>query len=284
MSQKWEDENRLALLAAIEGGRIALHSASSLNVQTKESTRDIVTAIDLEVERRLLDMLADSAYPVLSEEDIAGSAYSLHEEKLTWVIDPIDGTANFVNNLEYFGISIGLCRGLDFPVGAVCIPRLEMLYSTSADQQALLNGQVVIHQHKPIRESLIAASFSGAVLDPSHRARQYELFGTINDQTRGCLRLGSTAVNICFTASGRLQCAYGLKAKIWDAAGALAIAIAAGCKVMVAPSGDQFSVDYIVGSRDTVAMIHEMCVARELMQQPFRIWEEGAIKSVGRLS
>ena len=251
---------------------MAMDSASPMNIQTKESARDIVTDRDIAIERAIMGILSGSAYPVLSEESPADNLYSMLEEKLTWVIDPIDGTANFANGLEYYGISIGLCRGLDFPVGAVCIPRLEMLYSTQGHNLALLNGNPIVHEHKTIDESLVSASFSGSFHDQSHRARQYELFGTINDQTRGCLRLGSTAVNICFTLSGRLQATYGLRAKIWDAAGSLAIAIAAGCKVMVAPCDDQFSVDYIVGSRDTVDMIHEMCVSRKLMDKLCRVW------------
>jgi len=277
MNTQWTAENRLAQRAAAEGGRIAMLSTYPMNIQTKESARDIVTSMDLAIERAIMDILSESTYPVLSEESPADNPYSMLEEKLTWVIDPIDGTANFANGLEYYGISIGLCRGLDFPVGAVCIPRLEMLYSTQG-HQALLNGDPIIHEHKAIDESLVGASFSGSFHDQSHRNRQYELFGALNDQTRGCLRLGSTAVNICFTISGRLQATYGLRAKIWDAAGSLAIAIAAGCKVMVAPCDDQFSVDYIVGSRDTVGMIHEMGVSRELLGKSCRVWENGCLR------
>lgn len=274
MNHPWQEENRLARAAALEGGRIALGSAAALDIQTKESPRDIVTAIDLEVERAMLDILAQSAHPVLSEESVTGSVYALHEDKLMWVVDPIDGTANFAHGMDYFGICAGLCRGLDFLAGAVYLPRLDQLYST-AGPVALLNDSPLLHQHRSFSTSLVGAGFSNSVHDAAHRARQYELFGFINERTRGCVRLGSTAVNICFAAAGRLQCAYGLRAKIWDVAAALAVAIAAGCKVIVAPSGDQFSVDYVAGSSDTAAMIHELCVAKGLMAESCRVWEDG---------
>ncbi len=272
MTIKWQNETRLALCAAIEGGRIAMQSDAPLEVQVKESARDVVTSIDLEIERCAIAILAESGYPVLGEETSSGSQSVLDDSRLRWVVDSIDGTANFVNGLEYFGVSIGLCQGLDFLVGAVCLPRLKQLYFTLGSDRALLNGHQLSHEHRAPRDSLVAGGFSGSYRDPEQRARQYALFGQINDQTRGCLRLGSAATNICFTAAGRLQAAYGVNAKLWDVAGALAVAIAAGCHIRVTPSDAPFSVNYIVGSRTVVAMIHELCVAQGLMEESCRTW------------
>lgn len=266
----WEQESELAISAVLEGGYIASQPTASLNIQTKESARDIATAVDLEVERALIDILACSPYPIIGEESASEGSYL---EGPTWVVDPIDGTANFVHGLDYFAISVGLCHGLDFLTGAVYLPRLEQLYSV-AEGTAYLNDTAIMHEHQPFRQSLVAVGFANYVHDPAHRALQYETFGILNDQTRGCLRLGSTAVNICFAAAGRVQAAYGLQAKIWDAAGALAVAIAAGCKVMVAPCDDQHSIDYIVGSHDTVEAIHQLCVAKGLMDKDCRRWGE----------
>lgn len=266
-------EHRLAASAALAGGRIALASAAALDIQVKDSPRDIVTAIDLEVERAMLGILAASPHPVLSEESTADAAgYDLLAERFSWVVDPIDGTANFAHGMDYYGICAGLTRGLEFLAGAVYLPRLDQLYATEGNA-ALLNGEPLRHQHRSFATSLIAAGFSNSVHDPAHRALQYEVFGLVNERTRGCLRLGSTAVNVCFAAAGRLQCAYGLRAKIWDVAAALAVAIAAGCRVVIAPCGDRFSVDYLVGSRETVAAIHALCVERGLIAETCRIWE-----------
>ncbi len=274
---QWQEETLLAIAAAREGGRVARGSAAALDIQVKESPRDIVTAIDLEVDRIMLEILSASPYPVLSEERADDSGYALHEDTPIWIVDPIDGTANFAHGMEYYGICVGLCRGLDFLTGVVYVPQLDQLYSAGGGQ-AELNGSLLQHRHRAFNTSLVGAGFSNAVHDPEHRARQYAVFGLVNEQTRGCLRLGSTAVNICFTAAGRLQCAYGLRAKIWDVAAALAVAIAAGCKVMVAPCGDQFSVDYVVGSRDAVTAVHELCVDRGLMSAQCRVWEDGQLR------
>ncbi|MEK7748410.1 MAG: inositol monophosphatase family protein [Nitrospirota bacterium] len=267
MNIQWQDETRLALRAAIEGGRIAMKSDAPLDVQVKESARDVVTSIDMEIEQSAIAILVESGYPVIGEETFSGKQFALDDRQLCWVVDAIDGTANFVNGLEYFAVSIGLCQGLNFLVGTVCLPRLQQIYCTLGADRALLNGRPLCHEHRTPSESLVAGSFSGSVGNPKQRAKQYTLFGQINDQTRGCLRLGSASTNICFTAAGRLQAAYGMNAKLWDVAGALAIAIAAGCDVQVTPSDAPFSVNYIVGSRSVVAMIRELCVAQGLMEE-----------------
>jgi len=265
---KWEQESKLAISAVLEGGNIAMQPQVALEIQTKQSARDIATAVDLEIEQTLIDILATSPYPIVGEESAADGSFM---DGPTWVLDPIDGTANFVHGLDYYAISAGLCHGLDFLTGAVYLPRLRQLYSVS-EGTAYLNETPIRHEHQPFSRSLVAAGFSNYAHDPSHRTRQYEVFGAVNDQSRGCLRLGSTAVNICFAAAGRVQGAYGLQAKIWDAAGALAVAIAAGCKVLVAPCGDRHSIDYIVGSRDTVDIIHRLCVSKGLMDEACKQW------------
>lgn len=268
---KWEQESKLAISAVMAGGRIALQPVPSLGIQTKESARDIATVVDLQIERALIEILAGSPYPIVGEESAAEGSYL---DGPTWVVDPIDGTANFAHGLDYYAISVGLCHGLEMLTGAVYLPRLAQLYSISQGT-AYLNEQPIVHEHQPFGQSLVAAGFSNSSHDSAHRALQYEVFGTINDATRGCLRLGSTAVNICFAAAGRVQAAYGLRAKIWDAAGALAVAVAAGCKVLVAPCDGRNMIDYIVGSRDTVESIHRLCAAKGLMSSNCRCWEGG---------
>lgn len=266
------DAEMLACQAVLEGGRIARNKSLSSALRAKESARDIVTAADLAIERAIINTLSAIPYPVLSEEGADDSPDLISDAAPTWIVDPIDGTANYAAGLEYYGICIGLKQGVDFPVGAVYLPRLEELYTTQA-RRATLNGQRLKFRPARLDSTLVGASFSGAFHDAEHRSAQYALFGIINDRTRGCLRLGSTAVNICFTASGRLQAAYGLRTKIWDVAGAIAVAIAAGCEAIVAPChNDPLSVDYFVGAHDAVTMIHAECLERHLSAPDFWRW------------
>jgi myo-inositol-1(or 4)-monophosphatase len=272
MNIQWKSETALAMLAAAEGGRIALGRPAAPVERTKESARDVVSSVDLMIEQHIRAVLAESGHKVIGEEQELECAYPLEMEGPVWVVDPIDGTANYVNGMDYFAVSVGLCRGKDFLVGAVCLPSKTELYCTLGEHRSLLNGRTLIHAHRGPDNALVAASFSGTIGDQAHRQRQYLAFGEINDATRGCLRLGSAAANLCLTAAGRLQAAYGFRARVWDVAAGLAIAAGAGCKVVLAASKSTAHVDYVVGSRDTVSMIHELCLKHGLMEEQCQIW------------
>jgi myo-inositol-1(or 4)-monophosphatase len=265
MTMLYKHETQLALRAALEGGRIALHSSIPKDIQLKTSFRDVVTNIDLEIEQKVVKILSESEYPILGEETTQANWDQLDSRQRHWVVDPIDGTTNFVHGLEYFGTSVGLYDGTNFLVGTVCLPHLGQLYSTLGTEKAMLNGRVLIHQHQSIENALVAGSFSSGYSNQLQRTQEYSLFGQINDLSRGALRLGSAASNICFVAAGKLQAAYGLNAKIWDVAGSLAIALASGCDVRIIPSTAPFELHYIVGSKEVVAEIQKLAIDLELM-------------------
>ena len=170
-----------------------------------------------------------------------------------WAVDPIDGTVNFSNGLSQFAICAGLVANGVFELGVVCAPALDELYFTLHEGSALFNGRPFRLAHQTTANALVAASFSSKA-----EASQYDLFRSVNESTRGCLRTGSAALNICWAATGRLQAAFGFEAKLWDVSAALAIARAAGCELVVRPGGDALSVDYCVGTADTVQHITQL--------------------------
>ena len=258
MNLQWEKEVGFALKAVVEGGRTTLDWLGRLSAETKGSIRDIVTPVDRTVERLIRDVLAESDYAVLGEEFDGASRFPLSEDAPVWVVDPIDGTVNYFHGLPTYCVSVGLCLRDAFLLGAVCMPKTEELFCTISEDSVILNGKLLSHAPRPAAGSLVGASFSSLANSSGDRRRQYEAFGEINDRTRGCLRTGSAAANICYAAAGRLQAAYGLQAPIWDVAGALAVARAAGCDMRVSPSVNG-AVDYVVGSADAVELIHDVC-------------------------
>jgi myo-inositol-1(or 4)-monophosphatase len=90
------------------------------------------------------------------------------------------------------------------------------------------------------------------------------LFQSVNESTRGCLRTGSAALNICWAAAGKLQLAYGFGAKVWDVAGALAVAKAAGCTVLTLFQPNTLILDYCVGSDEAVAHLTKLASSHGL--------------------
>ena len=267
MNIKWENETGLALRAVAEGGRLAANQHADLATESKGNFRDIVTEADRAVERLIRDILAVTGFPMIGEEGDGTSAFPLSHETPVWVVDPIDGTTNYANGLPTYCVSVGLCQGAAFLAGAVCLPKMGELFNTLGDDRAMLNGRFMTHKHKALKESLAAASFPAISADDggSHAAF-YRLFGEIDGRTRGCLRTGSAAINLCYAAVGRLQAAYGLRAKIWDVAGGLAIARSAGCKMRVEPNADG-TVNYVVGSTEAVEMIYDACRQAGFMRE-----------------
>jgi myo-inositol-1(or 4)-monophosphatase len=235
---------KAALGAVLAGARYA-ETASATVVAHKGNPRDIVTTADMAVSRLLETGLAATGLPVVSEEAEAPPG---ELPAAFWVVDPIDGSVNFAQGLPMYAVSAGLVADRQFRLGAVCAPALNQLYLTLDHSRALLNGRPFLHRHAGLDEGLAAASFAA-----SAGAAQYELLRAVNESGRGCLRTGSAALNICWAASNRLQAAFGFQARLWDVAGALAVARAAGCEIALQWAPGALTLDYCVGSREVVA-------------------------------
>jgi myo-inositol-1(or 4)-monophosphatase len=250
----FEKEAALALKAVSEGARIVGDRPERVSVTTKQSFRDVVTEFDKKIERRVGEILAESGYPVVGEESFDETS-AREPSGMFWAVDPIDGTANFVAGIPYYGISVGLVRGgTDARVGAVALPALRELYFTHGDEVAFRNGKALPPiDRRDLAQSLVAGGFAGPKGDEKERALLYKLFGELNDRSRGALRLGSAAANLCYVASGQLQVAYGFNASIWDVAGGLAIAGRAGCVVRCARAPGKARVHYLAGGETAVS-------------------------------
>lgn len=254
------DHNTLiktALDAVLAGGRLAEAAAANAQaVQHKDSLRDIVTQTDLRISDLLVSRLGAAGQAVISEE---GEDPSRIPDQF-WAVDPIDGTVNFTHGLSPYAVSAGWVERGECRLGVVCAPKLDELYFTLNTEKALLNGRPFTHQHRGVSEALVAASFSAKA-----SAAHYQLFQQANESTRGCLRTGSAALNVCWAAAGKLQAAYGFDAKLWDVAGALAIARAAGCEVLIKRHSNALRLDYIVGSREVVKHLAELAGGLNLL-------------------
>jgi myo-inositol-1(or 4)-monophosphatase len=251
---------KIALDAVLAGAKIADEASGIKVLNNKGSLRDIVTQTDIHISELLCGKLNASGLPVISEERYDPSKDT---PDVFWVVDPIDGTVNFANGLPQFAVSVGLVENCEFKLGVVCAPSLDELYFTLNTERALLNGRPFSHVHRPLADALLAASFSAKA--PQH---YYTLFQQVNESTRGCLRTGSAALNICWAAAGRLQAAYGFQAKLWDLAGALAIARAAGCEIALHYQPNALTLDYCVGSKDAVEHIKSLAQKNGLWDGP----------------
>lgn len=256
MSIRLEAEAQAALRAVAGAEELLASPVDRAVVATKGSRRDVVTALDLQLERHITAALAGVGGPVVGEEAWSASATPPKPEESHWLVDPIDGTVNFVNGLPYYAISVGLAVGSDFRVGAVSLPAFKELYFTYGDEAAFLNGRRLEVKPANLDDALVGASFPGR--STGDRDRAYRQFGRVNDRTRGCVRLGSAAAMICLVAAGRLQAVYGTAAKRWDIAGAIAVAARAGCEIQMTPRAAWTDLDYVVAAPGLGAPLRDL--------------------------
>jgi myo-inositol-1(or 4)-monophosphatase len=199
-----------------------------LDVGAKSSPTDLVTEVDRASERWLLDELArvrpDDA--VLGEEgaDRAGGS------GVRWVVDPIDGTVNFLYGLRPYAVSVAAERDGRVVAGCVHDPTSGETFGALLGGGAYLDGV-------PIGGRWLAAGLDTAVVatgfgyDAGLRAGQGEVLAAVLPRVGNVRRLGSAALDLCYVAAGRLDGYYEHGLKDWDRAAGLLIASEAGAVV-----------------------------------------------------
>lgn len=233
-----DDLRALARSLAVSGGELAAQMrAEGVTVaDTKSSEVDVVTRADRAVERMLRTQIAqlrpDDA--VLGEEEsrTAGSS------GLTWVIDPIDGTVNYLYGLPHWGVSVAVVSGEPEPeswtleAGAVYAPALGLVWDAARGQGAA-RGQEPLAPVRAVEldHALLATGFG---YDAQERGRQGRMAAALLPHVRDLRRLGSCAVDLCLVASGNLDvyCETGINS--WDMAAGALVAQEAGAMVHTA--------------------------------------------------
>lgn len=145
-----------------------------------------------------------------------------------WIVDPLDGTTNFIHQVPVFAISVGLQHGNEMVVGVVYeLNRNECFYATK-NEGAFLNGKKISVTKTPtLADSLIATGFP--YYDYDLLENYINVFKRLMTSTRGIRRLGSAATDLCYTACGRFDAFFEYSLSPWDvAAGALILQEAGG--------------------------------------------------------
>lgn len=220
------------LKAACEAAHIAgdvLRNYRSKFSTREKRPRDLVTDADEAaqhaIERYLKNKFPDHAF--LGEESTPEVRQAAYESgKLLWVVDPLDGTANYVHGLSMFAVSIALVQGDRALVGAVYDPMADAMYTATADGPALNNGRAIrSSQCRELNSAMIAASFPAGV----HRNDpEVEQFLRVLEDCQTLRRLGSAALNLCYVAQGCLDGYWASNVQTWDIAAGVLIAQRAG--------------------------------------------------------
>ncbi|WP_323702731.1 inositol monophosphatase family protein [Mammaliicoccus sp. Dog046] len=201
------------------GSKIRESIGEELQIETKSNPNDLVTNIDKETEERLFKQIHDK-YPehhILGEE---GHGKDIKDTNgVLWIIDPIDGTLNFVHQQENFAISIGIFIDGEKYAGFVYDVMNDKLYHALAGQGAWLNDQALKPlEHTELKKSLISTNPLWLT-----KEKLYPIYAPIVDQSRSTRAYGSAALDFANVAKGITSAYLTMRLQPWDFAGGLVI-------------------------------------------------------------
>lgn len=219
---------KTAIEAARIGGDILLESMQqdeTIQV-TRKQKFDFVTQVDLRSEEAIVSYLRNQFpdHQILAEE----SGGSRDKDTFVWVIDPLDGTKNYIHNFPMFAVSVALLWGDEILVGAVLDPIRDELFYAEKDKGAYLNGSPIkVSENTDISSCLIATGFP---FRAKHLTGPYfTAFVSMFHQVSDLRRSGAAALDLAYVACGRLDGFWEIGLNLWDiAAGTLLVQEADG--------------------------------------------------------
>lgn len=224
--------------AAREGGAVLQSWVGRFKAREK-GPRDLVTEADLASQEAIRGCL-QGAFPdhdFVSEE---GEQEARLDGRYCWVVDPLDGTLNYVHQIPHYAVSIALLEHGKPIVGVIYDPVSEECFQAVRGGGARLNGAPIRTSGiANLSEAVIASSFAARVEFP---AREIDQFVAAVQQSQGVRRTGSAALNLCYVAAGRFDAFWALSTKAWDVAAGVLLVEEAGGAVSNA-TGSTFSLD-----------------------------------------
>jgi len=196
------------------------------DVESKEHFNSLVTYVDKTVEEKViakLSTLIDDAGFIAEE----GTSSKIGE-KYNWIIDPLDGTTNFIHGLPIYCVSIALQEDDEIVLGVIFEPNMNECFYAWKGSKAYLNGEEIsVSSAKRMEDSLLATGFP--YWDFNRMDAYLRILKDFTARTRGIRRIGSAAVDLAYVACGRFEAFYEYSLKPWDiAAGAFIIEQAGG--------------------------------------------------------
>ncbi len=217
----------IAVKAAYNGGKSLVKHFGNLKNYSKKGEIDLVTIADIESEKAILDTIQERFpdHGILAEE-----SGRINGDGGLWIIDPLDGTTNFANNIGLFSISIAFASEGELMAGVVMNPVSGELFTAEKGKGARLNGHpICVSTSKKVSNSLLVTGFP------------YNLRTTLKTlmirfenclkASMGVRRMGSAALDLCYVASGRFSGFWEQNLKPWDTAAGTLVAREAGAMV-----------------------------------------------------
>ncbi len=216
----------LAIKAAKEAGNILKENLGKIRKIDYKGRVSLVTDIDRKAEERIINIIKErySSYDILTEE----SRIKEKGNQYKWIIDPLDGTTNYVHGYPRYCVSIALEKNGEVVLGVVYDPVPDELFLAEKGEGATLNGRKIsVSKIDKLDKSLLATGFP---YDRREKADEYlKIYREFMVNAQGVRRDGAAALNLCYTANGRFDGFWEEQLAPWDvAAGSLIVTEAGG--------------------------------------------------------
>jgi myo-inositol-1(or 4)-monophosphatase len=219
-----------AIEAVTRAGELQMARFGSRVLVEKKGTIDLVTEVDLEVERMFRALIAERFpdHDVLAEELGETSTGASHR----WVFDPLDGTTNYAHGIPIFCSTLALeIDGVPI-VAAVFDPNRRELFTAQRGVGAWLNGEPLrVSSARTLIDSVLVTGFPYDIREPARMREILALFTGFLGHARAIRRLGSAAIDLCWVAAGRMDGFWEQALQPWDIMGGALIVQEAGGRV-----------------------------------------------------
>lgn len=216
---------KVAIEAAQKAGEVLLPYFETVGLEREvKDDKSFVTKADLESEAVILKTIKKNFpdHAILAEESGEVKTTSAYQ----WVIDPLDATANFINGIPIFGVSIGVYKNGEPEAAAVCNPVTREMFTAARGSGAFFNGKKIKVSNQEASKGLVTFGISKDIVDRGRFTKAFVGLEKIFNKRR---HLGATALEMAYIARGGIEATVSFGSKLWDhAAGAVLILEAGG--------------------------------------------------------
>lgn len=234
---------KVAEQASNLGSKVLLDYFGQLTKVSEKNQAGLVSEADIESEKVITRYLRKHFpdIPVLGEEESFSNQgerlAQSKKQKTLWLIDPLDGTTNYIHKLPFYCVSIGLQVDGALVLGLCEVPAMKLTYKAIRDGGAFCNNKPIrVSDRKKLKDSLLATGFSST----ASARKQVDIFGSLINKVRGIRRIGSAAFDLCLVASGTFDAYWEKNLSPWDTAAGTVIVREAG-GVVTSFDDDQYS-------------------------------------------
>ncbi|MDR2643852.1 MAG: inositol monophosphatase [Planctomycetaceae bacterium] len=228
--------------ASLAAGAVLREKLGAVSVQHKSNRFDLVTEADIAAQKTIEQIISKSfpEHQFVGEEGNLTKSNNSTTSDFKWIVDPLDGTTNYVHGLPFFCTSIALAKDNEIICGIIYNPITEELFHTEKNQGAFLNNkQIHTSSCQSLGEALVSVGFP-TIVEPESQTINFLLHAC--PQCQAIRRTGSTALNLAYIAAGRFDAGWALTCHAWDiAAGFLMVKEAGG--IITEPNNNSININ-----------------------------------------